>query len=248
MPVTKGSGNPIWTRDETLLAYDLYFKHGGPVYRDHPDVIELSEFLRSLDLHGNLQKKANFRNVDGVALKLQNLHAAVTRNESGLSSSKADKKAVLDFPFPGAKSEIAALGLTIRESIASSANQALVLPTEDSDTFFEGKIVTATHKRRERDPKLRNKLLSIKRGPQGQLRCEMCDFEAGHIEAGLSDCMFEAHHIKPLSSREIASPTKVTDLSLLCASCHRLIHRLISKRQTWVPIEEARELRLNGQK
>jgi 5-methylcytosine-specific restriction protein A len=66
------SRNPPWTRDELILALDLYFrlgrKHEGP---SHPEVMALSKALNTLPIHDN-QQRADFRNPAGVAMKLAN--------------------------------------------------------------------------------------------------------------------------------------------------------------------------------
>jgi hypothetical protein len=49
------------------------------------------------------------------------------------------------------------------------------------------------------------------------------------------------HHIVPLSSG-LAMKTKLTDVSLLCANCHRIIHRAIRLSGRWMGILDAKEL------
>ncbi|MBA1140245.1 hypothetical protein [Mesorhizobium neociceri] len=77
MPVTQGSGNPDWTRDEALLALDLLYRNGKPIDRRHSDAIELSNVLRVAGIYPRAGRKDNFRNADGVALKMQNLLSAI---------------------------------------------------------------------------------------------------------------------------------------------------------------------------
>ena len=74
MAVTQGHGNADWTRDETILALELYQACGAsiPGKRD-PRVIALSERLRVLQIHPVESRVASFRNPEGVSFKLQNL-------------------------------------------------------------------------------------------------------------------------------------------------------------------------------
>ena len=59
MAVTKGHGNPKWTRDETILALDLYFDSDGQIPSSNSaEVIELSNLLRSLPYHSEAARKA----------------------------------------------------------------------------------------------------------------------------------------------------------------------------------------------
>src|SRR5512135_2132027 len=93
MAVTHGHGNPRWTRDETILALDLYFDTEdnipGP---NDPDVIDLSNILKKLPIHPYETRKASFRNPDGVAFKLQNLRSVATGK--GLKNTSITDKTV----------------------------------------------------------------------------------------------------------------------------------------------------------
>ena len=74
-----------------------------------------------------------------------------------------------------------------------------------------------------------------------KLYCEMCGVEPkiNLEEFGLR--MFECHHIIPISET-IREKTKLSDLSFLCANCHRLIHAAISQEKRWLNIVETAEL------
>ncbi len=59
--------NPPWTRDEFILALDLYFKE--PTARGsktHPAVIELSETLNNLPIRPPTEPGTTYRNPNGV--------------------------------------------------------------------------------------------------------------------------------------------------------------------------------------
>lgn len=231
MPITQGAGNPDWTRDETLLALDLLYKHGGPVHKGHDDVTALSLVLRSALIHPLEKRRPSFRNADGVALKLQNLFSAIDPTR-GLSSSALDREVVAEYPSVRA-AEVSALATLIREAIARG--EAAELLPED-EVFVEGHLLTSRH--RSRDRRLRTKLLGQK--ADNQLVCTVCDFKAPPLERRLRESFFEAHHIRPLSEAKGVTSTRVGDLALLCAGCHRFIHRLIALEKRWVSIAEAR--------
>jgi predicted RNA-binding protein with PUA-like domain len=78
--VERPSRNPPWSRDERLLALDLYL-HRRPRLPGAEDreVRELSAFLNSLPIHTVRPDLETFRNPNGVSLKLANF-AASTRN------------------------------------------------------------------------------------------------------------------------------------------------------------------------
>ncbi len=58
MAKTRGHGNPNWTRDETILALDLFKQLDGKVPSPKSkEVKELSEVLRSLPCHAEAAKQ-----------------------------------------------------------------------------------------------------------------------------------------------------------------------------------------------
>ena len=81
--------NRPWSREELVLALDLYFKI-GPKSSTHPDVIDLSGSLNRLS-DASLERDPNrFRNPNGVALKLSNF-ARLDGNYSGVGMTHGNK-------------------------------------------------------------------------------------------------------------------------------------------------------------
>ena len=233
MPVTQGHGNPDWTREETILALELLYKHGKPIDKKHSEVVALSDLLQHTNIHPVEKRTAKFRNPDGVALKLQNLFSAVEPGK-GLSFSKTDLATVSDFPRSksGQLSEIAN---AIREAVQGLQP----VPIEEivkEEVFVEGRWLTARH--RQRDARLRVRLLEKHRA--SGLKCEVCDFSPPKFDRATQESFFEAHHKIPIATAEGQRITKVSDMALLCACCHRFIHRLISRERRWVSPSEAR--------
>lgn len=231
MPITQGAGNPDWSRDETMLALDLLYRHGAPIHKGHEDVAELSQLLRTASIHPVAAQRPSFRNADGVALKLQNLKSAINPSR-GLSSSTTDRQLVAEFP-PSHAQELAALASLIREAISSGE---AVEPIPDDELFVEGQLLTSRHRRRDR--RLRKKLLE--QTSDDQLVCAICKFAAPRLNRQLRESFYEAHHIRPLADTKGVTSTRVADLSLLCAGCHRFIHKLITISKRWVSLTEAR--------
>jgi 5-methylcytosine-specific restriction protein A len=81
------SRNPSWTRDELILALDLYFKAGRKwLPPDHSEVVQLSNLLNRLSLHDPTIRETNFRNPQGVAMKFGNFLTVDPHVTSGLIS------------------------------------------------------------------------------------------------------------------------------------------------------------------
>jgi 5-methylcytosine-specific restriction enzyme A len=65
--------NPPWTREELILALDLYFRHPpSAINQQHPAVVQLSEELNRFKLHAERPNPDVFRNPNGVYMKLCN--------------------------------------------------------------------------------------------------------------------------------------------------------------------------------
>lgn len=234
MARTHGHGNPNWTHDEILLALDLYLRLGKNVPSPRsPEIQELSAVLRSMPYHLEAAKQSSFRNPDGVGFKLMNLRQLDSGR--GLSNvSKTDRQVWEKYGSQPA---------TVRElANAIIAGMKEILPEdipEEIEELPEGRLLTAIHIRRERNPKARKMLLDSRRA--NGLRCEICDLSRPSIKADLEEALFEAHHIIPLAKAG-ERKTKLSDLSLLCACCHRAIHRAMVLEQRWLTIPEGREM------
>lgn len=229
MAVTKGHGNPKWSRDEVILALDLYLHTQGKVpSKEDPRVVQLSTVLNSLPLHVDAKKNQAFRNADGVAFKLQNIRQVATGK--GLGNTSSVDRAVWS-ELGDQPQLVAAIASRIRSTVGE------ILPSpEEEETFREGRIVTALHLRRERNPKLRKRVLetAIKRG----LKCEGCGDGPKARDPELLASSFEVHHKQPLALLAEETETRVSDAALLCASCHRILHRMMHQRKEWVSLEQ----------
>lgn len=97
--------------------------------------------------------------------------------------------------------------------------------------FPEGRRIYRLHATRERNPKLVREAKELAMKRDGALRCACCDFDFGATYGQIGHGYVEAHHTKPLSSlEERGGITRVEDLALVCANCHRMLHR----RRPWL--------------
>lgn len=238
MARTHGHGNPKWTRDETILALDLYLECVGNMpSREDARLQRLSKLLRRLPYHGAALRKESFRNPDGVAFKLQSLRQLATGRGLG-NVSETDRRVWAEFgSYPDKVKQLAGLiraGLAVTESIQEAHEN------NEEDEFSEGRVLTELHKTRERDPNLRKRLLASRRRI-GRLTCDMCCTQSKSGDPTLEDATFEVHHLMPLSMT-MERVTRLTDVALCCANCHRLLHRAISLKKCWLGISEGQKL------
>jgi predicted HNH restriction endonuclease len=87
----------------------------------------------------------------------------------------------------------------------------------DGITAVEGRLRLRSHLARERS----RALTAAKRASVIDRRCEVCGFSAFDTY-GIDYC--EVHHLIPLARLTGATPTKLDDLAIVCANCHRIIH------------------------
>ncbi|UVM53161.1 HNH endonuclease [Pseudomonas sp. B21-015] len=120
-----------------------------------------------------------------------------------------------DLPGLAAKSDqVTALRFKFLQSMDGLASQE----------YAEGSLRLTQHRRRERVKGLSLRLKWERFDQTGKLECEACaiDFFAVYGEAGFR--VIECHHQIPLSHENHKGKTKLEDLALLCANCHRLAH------------------------
>ncbi len=116
---------------------------------------------------------------------------------------------------------------TITADLSSGVRDSL--PDVDDDVPVvgrEGKASLYEHIRRERNREIVVKKKQRVKQETGRLRCEACgfDFEAVFGPSLAGFC--EVHHTTPLGRTVGVRNTRLEDLAILCANCHRAIHRL----------------------
>ena len=70
------------------------------------------------------------------------------------------------------------------------------------------------------------------------MECEVCDFIFRKRYGELGKKFIECHHTKPLSEYRPNEKTRLEDLALLCANCHRMIHA----KRPWLTVDQLREI------
>jgi len=94
------------------------------------------------------------------------------------------------------------------------------------------------HRTRERSRKLVEQRKQKALAEFGRLRCEVCRFDFEECYGDRGRGFIEAHHTKPLETLVEGSKTRLEDLALLCANCHRMVH----SARPWLTVDEPRRL------
>lgn len=213
--------NPPWTRDELILALDLYKRQGQ---RDpgHPEVVALSSFLNTLPL-ADQEHAGTFRNPTGVAMKLGNFAALDPRYPGvGLPRGGRGDQLVWD-EFAGQPERLVRTAAAIRAA-GSLPPAQLNQPEEGEELSAEGRLLFRLHRGRERDGRLSRRKKALVLAEVGHLACEVCGFDFATTYGERGAGFIEAHHRVALS---VIGPSKtsIRDLALVCSNCHRMLHR-----------------------
>lgn len=142
------------------------------------------------------------------------------------------------------ETELSTGNLPVFEIQCVPSNQSVIVyqEWEDAknfiDSFPEGGKRYVVHITHERSKTLVDKAKNRFLEQHGKLFCEVCgfDFAAQYGERGAG--FIEAHHDKnPVSQMGEDAESKVEDLKMVCANCHRILHRSIP----WMRVDELRE-------
>jgi len=219
--------NPAWTRDELILALDLYFRIDPVRASEHdPDVQALSSVLRELPVHSVRPGSEDFRSPNSVHMKLSNfLRLDPGYAGAGLSrGGRLEEEIWNEFADNHELLAATAAAIVASKGSVSAAQVDAEVPSADEE-FQEGRLLTTLHKRRERNTAAARRKKASVLAATGSLACEVCgfDFESAYGELGHG--FAECHHTMPLSELAAAGSTRLSDLAVVCANCHRMIHK-----------------------
>lgn len=238
--------NPDWTRDELILALNFYLTHRPkPPGKDSTEIQDLSQTLNRLGerLFSPESRADTFRNANGVYMKLMNFRRLdpqyTAEGKKGLTRGSKDEKEVwAEFANDPARCRRVAEAIMATLEDPDIGKAWPEPDNEDITEAAEGRVLTRKHLARERD----RRLVEAKRrqvlAKTGQLVCQACGFDFGVRYGEHGKGFIECHHTKPLASRVQESKTRIDDLALVCANCHRMIHR----RKKWLTMAELKAL------
>ena len=233
---------PTWTRDELILACDLVRENGwkglGP---NDPRVQELSDLLQQLPIHPMELRGPKFRNPNGVGRKTYDIATHHPDYKGAPTNAGATDLEVLR-DFLEREAEMRRVAQLIRDGMSTGelveTSDAVVDVDELGDgEASEGRLLERRHFARERDRKLREKKIAHHLKSNKELACEVCGFNFGKVYGDHGDGYIECHHKVPLHVSGTTT-TKLSDLILICANCHRMVHR----RNPWLTMDQLMDL------
>ncbi|MBV9790282.1 MAG: HNH endonuclease [Chloroflexi bacterium] len=218
--------NPDWTRDELILALELFIRSGHKQLKaSHPDVVELSKQLNQLPIHDHVLRNSDFRNPKGVSMKLGNF-LSIDPSYVGIGLQRGGKqdREVWD-EFANNIYKLYQTADSIRKSAAQITESSTDYSFDSEDEEFpEGKLLTQIHKRKERNRKAVEQKKQKVLEETGKLVCEVCEFDFAERYGPLGYGYAECHHTIPVFQLTEEHRTRLADLAIVCANCHRMIH------------------------
>jgi hypothetical protein len=199
------SRNPSWSRDELVLALDLYrrFRETLPG-KQSAEIAELPDFLTRMARSLGVTTAATYRNPNGVYL-------------NGFQAAS--------FPLSGEdfRTIIALLG----EELDDLPGLAEAKITADKLAAMEERYLLASPEVKARVSR------RIERGPVGDLakratgyKCQLCQ-ALSHDPVGFlkksGEPYVEAHHVMPVARGQVGS-LAASNIMTLCANHHRRMH------------------------
>ena len=231
--------NPAWVRDELILALDFYLRFCDRLPdKESAEIADLSAVINALDRRLGLAGGWTFRNANGVYMKLMNFRRFDPQyTESGRVGLQRGGKGdeIVWGEFAADPDRLERVAAAIRGGLSGDDTpEAEDASDPDFAEAEEGRLLTRLHRSRERSRKLINRKKAAFAKAHGHVFCEACgfDFQERYGERGAG--FIECHHIKPVHTLRPGDKTRLADLRLLCANCHRMVHA----KSPWLTLEE----------
>ncbi|WP_433229032.1 HNH endonuclease [Actinomadura formosensis] len=238
--------SPDWAWDELILACALVYRNNWrEIKRNDPRAAELSNLLQKLPIHPLESRGKDFRNVNSIQRKTANIVTAHPNYRGAATKGGRATQEVVKAFLANPDKMLAAADKLIEliKSEDSDIRAALATPNPDEEetSAREGRILERLHRYRERNRSLRAEKIKSVLASDGKLVCEVCRFDFTKFYGTHGDGYIEVHHVVPLHEAG-ESETKLSDLALLCANCHRMSHRRLEATGTWPTPEHLRAL------
>jgi predicted HNH restriction endonuclease len=196
--------------------------------------------VRNSDYRINLQDRisaiaADLTNLPEIRAKHPELADAIEAHGEAL---KTEENSILIRTTADKVNELqeAIFGLTNAGSATKLEQAEAEPPVEEEEIFgVEGRLLARIHVYKERDKSLARQVKSFYKSKNGgKLLCEACGLDPVAMYGADGERCMEAHHRIPIEQLQPDSITRVDDLAVVCASCHRIIH----SRKPCIPVAD----------
>lgn len=223
--ITKRRTNPDWTRQELILALNLYFDlDQGQMHKNNPDVVRVSNELRELNVHPEIPDIEKFRNPSGVSRRLGNFKTMDSGYDGeGLANSGKLAKEIFT-EFKNHRDKLRKEADLIKELYLKSKEKSNTI-VADTKLKYSAEFLFQIHKNRELNPMVmrekREAVLSISES----LKCEVCGFDSVSFYGELGNDLMEIHYNKELKTEPGLESSNMKDFIIVCSNCHRALDK-----------------------
>lgn len=216
--------NPNWTREELILALDLYFNlDQGQMHSRHPEVIRISNELRALGIHKNIPDLKKFRNPSGVSRRLGNFKTMDVgyKGEGLLNSGKLAKEVFNEF-------------VNRRDKLKKEANiirQLYLEPKNDTSKIINRQEKQKTeflfkyHKNKETDPIVVKVKRELVLEETKTLKCEVCGFDSRAFYGEIGNNLMEIHYHNDIKNEPGLESCDMDEFIIVCSNCHKALDK-----------------------
>jgi len=225
--------NIKWSKEELILALAFYHKK-NPLHISvtNPELLHLCQLINKVNeicYNIGLYKYPVIRTPNSVYMKLCNfLRLDPNYNGVGLSKGSKLEEEVWE-NFSGDSEFLFKVETSIVKIVQNydkyTGNKRQSIKNDHENGIREGSLLFHVHKSYERAHKITVEKKSEALAKSGKLECEICGFCFEDVYGEMGKGYIECHHIIPLSRYGQEKLTKLDDLILVCANCHRMLHR-----------------------
>ena len=215
--------NPVWKREELILALDLYFRMDyGQMHGNNPHIIRLSEELNRLGLHSDIPDPGKFRSVNSVALKLANFK----KYDQNFTGTGMRDGGILDREI---WNEFQSHRDRLRQE-ADLIRQLYLKGDEGAENLRQKSVVDRqfgfqVHKARETDPLAIRLKMESALADGGVIKCEICGFDSRKMYGELGEGVIEIHYNKRIKGEPEYELSSIADFIIVCTNCHKLLDK-----------------------
>lgn len=233
-----------WLRDELILTLDFHMRHrSAPMGAASAEIQELAHTLGAVRAALDEPRPERARDAAAVWRKVDEFRRIDERAARGKAPGPASSpEEAVWIEFGREPARLAEVAAAIRACLDARGAQPGAWPPEPEEQFGEeGRLLSGLHRYRERDATLSRRKKEQVLRDTGKLACEACELDSAK-KYGKPGIGLEAHHLEPLHTLATPKAPRLSDVALLCATCHRVLHA----HRPWLTVPRLREL-LDGQ-
>ena len=221
----QNSVNPNWTREELILALDLYFDMDqGQMHKGNHNVIRVSNEIRELNIHFDIPDPDKFRNPSSIARRLGNFKTMDDGyGGDGLKNSSKLAKEVYQ-EFNNRRDTLKQAAFEIRDKVLRPKTQKKSSNFNKKD-IYKSEFLYQFHKNRESDPLVLKVKKEMALASTETLKCEICRFDANAFYGEIGNDVMEIHYNKELMNEPGLESSSMDDFIIVCSNCHKVLDK-----------------------